>query len=202
LLTIAVLAMLGAGSTVFAQQPRSVTVTLNEQNASGVAGTAVLTDLGGGRTQVVVDVTPTDGDHPAHIHMGSCENLNPAPEFPLSNVQNGTSTTIVNISLANLQAQQRAINLHLSPVEVATYVACGDIPVVSGTQPVGQANPQPQPAAPTPVVTPLTMVAPMVAPAQLPRTGELDTLGQTVATGGLALFAAGLLLRRRRSRKS
>ena len=89
--------------------------------------------MGNSQTRVDVRITPATGDHPAHIHMGSCANLNPTPEIPLTNVQNGTSTTVVNQALATIQGQQRAVNLHMSAADLATYVACGDIPLV-GTQ--------------------------------------------------------------------
>src|SRR5947209_8088099 len=88
LATAALLSVLTMGLTASAQQ-RTVTVQLAQQNASGVSGTATLTDLGNGTTRVDISVTPDSGDHPDHVHMGTCADLNPAPEFPLNDVQNG-----------------------------------------------------------------------------------------------------------------
>ena len=86
--------------TTFGQAPlagaqgQNATVNLATQNNSGVSGTATLTDLGGGRTRVEVTVNGADaGPQPAHIHEGTCANLNPAPKFPLTSITNGTSTT-------------------------------------------------------------------------------------------------------------
>jgi LPXTG-motif cell wall-anchored protein len=117
--------------------------------------------------------------------MGSCANLTPAPEFPLANVQNGTSTTEVNAALATIQSAQRAINLHMSPQEVATYVACGNIQV-AGTQP-----PNVAPLSQTP------RAAPVQTPGALPSTGEAAASGPLVGTAGLMLLALGVALRRR-----
>ena len=120
------LACLALAPSAAAQQS-TVTVPLTAQNGSGITGNATLTDLGNNQTRVQISITPATGDHPAHIHMGTCANLDPTPEFPLTNVQNGTSTTVVNQALSTIMRTQRAINLHLSAAEIATYVACGDI---------------------------------------------------------------------------
>lgn len=110
----------------------AVTVTLTQQSNSGVAGTAVLTDLGGGRTRVVVNVAPAgNANMPSHIHEGTCSNLNPAPKYPLNNVTDGQATSEVAAPLSDLTKGGLAINLHRSPQDVATYTACGEIPRVS-----------------------------------------------------------------------
>jgi LPXTG-motif cell wall-anchored protein len=172
---------LSVPNSVMAQQ-RTVTVQLTAQSGSGVTGTATLTDIGGGRTRVAIRLTPATGDRPAHIHAGTCANLNPAPEFPLANVQNGTSTTEVNAALATIQNAQRAINLHQSPQEVATYVACGNIQV-AGTQP--------------PNVPPQLPGTPAQVPAALPATGDAATALPLAVAGGLALIGLGFAVRRR-----
>jgi hypothetical protein len=115
----------GPGATTGTSIP--MTVQLSEQNASGVSGNAVLTDLGSGRTQVVLTIPGDSGNRPAHIHEGTCANLNPAPRYPLSNVANGTSTTEVAASMADLQQGTFAINVHMSPDQANVYVACGDL---------------------------------------------------------------------------
>jgi len=192
-----------SGPTVFAQQ-RPVTVTLAEQNSSGLSGTATLTDMGNGQTNVVIQLNSTAGDHPAHIHMGSCPTPDATPEYPLNNVQNGTSTTVVDVALSTLLSSQRAINVHLSPEEISTYVACGNLPL-EGTQPpnapgpaggatgtggvaVGGAG-----AAQTPRGAPAQ--APSQVPAALPNTGDLGEVGSLASSAGLGLLALGLALR-------
>ena len=134
---VVALALAVAGSawwaaSVAAQQP--VTVQLASQNNSGVTGTAVLTPMGA-QTRVVLTIQggPPDGNHPAHIHPGTCANLDPRPLFPLPNVQNGRSEGTVNASIDQLRAARHAINVQKSPQEASVYVACGDLPFGAAT---------------------------------------------------------------------
>jgi hypothetical protein len=121
---VAVLTLVACAAS--ASPPRSV--PLRELNDSGVTGTAVLTDLGGGRTRVEVNVEPAGhADMPAHIHPGSCQNLTPQPRYPLENVVNGHSVTDVPASLAELTRGDVAVNLHNSNEDMRTYAACGEI---------------------------------------------------------------------------
>jgi hypothetical protein len=106
---------------------RTIVVQLREQNGSGINGRATLAETGPGTTSVEIQVAASTGIHPAHIHNGSCANLDPAPRWGLENVVNGVSTTRVNASLADILAGPVAVNLHRSPQEAETYVACGDI---------------------------------------------------------------------------
>ena len=104
------------------------TVQLETLNASGVSGTVTLTEAGDSRTQVLVSVDPgANPDMPAHIHPGSCENLQPQPKYPLQNVVDGSSTTIVPAGLAELTAGDLAVNLHRSNEDLGTYTACADL---------------------------------------------------------------------------
>lgn len=125
--------VLGWSTGLAAAQATPVVINLSAQNDSGLSGTATLTDIGGGKTRVELSVTGPEGDYPAHIHMGTCANLNPAPQYPLTNVRNGQSTTEVDASLASIEQSPHAINLHKSAQEIATYVACGDIAVAGAT---------------------------------------------------------------------
>jgi hypothetical protein len=105
-----------------------VTVDLAAQNDSGQSGTATFT-ADGEKTKVVVDLSNPPGDpQPAHIHAGTCAELNPQPEYPLENLEDGKSETTVNAPLSELQAEDYAVNVHKSEADVETYVACGDIP--------------------------------------------------------------------------
>lgn len=104
-----------------------VTVELAELNASGVSGTATLTTEGDG-TMVVIQATGATGNHPAHIHEGSCDGLDPNPAFPLTDVDaTGASETVVPVSLDDLTGGDFAINVHLSQEQIGVYVMCGDI---------------------------------------------------------------------------
>jgi hypothetical protein len=64
---------------------------------------------------------------PVHIHPGTCDNLTPQPKFPLENVQNGSSKTVVPASIDELFAGGLAVNIHRSNDDLKTYTACVDI---------------------------------------------------------------------------
>ena len=131
LLAAWVLAMVPGGAAVAAD---SVTVTMTAQNGSGEDGTATITAAGANAVTVVVKLSNgTATAQPAHIHTGSCANLDPAPKYPLTNVVNGESTTTVPVALSAITAGGFAVNVHKSAAEVSTYVSCGDIPVMSTT---------------------------------------------------------------------
>jgi hypothetical protein len=105
---------------------------MNAQNGSGEDGTATITASGANAVTVVVKLSNgTSVAQPAHIHVGSCANLDPTPKYPLTNVENGESTTTVNVALADLTTGGFAIIVHKSAAEVSTYVSCGDIPVMA-----------------------------------------------------------------------
>jgi hypothetical protein len=103
------------------------TISLVPLNDSGVTGTVSFTDMGG-RTRVDVTVDPAGNpDMPAHIHPGTCDDLIPQPKYPLENVRNGTSTTVVPASINELFAGDLAVNIHRSNDDLRTYTACVDI---------------------------------------------------------------------------
>ncbi len=107
-----------------------------------VLGLVLATGLSGSAQ----DATPATGEglaHPAHIHKGTCDALDPAPLFPLTDVAAGTmsgtpaarggaiavetSETAVAETLETIALGGHAINIHLSNEEIGTYIACGDI---------------------------------------------------------------------------
>jgi hypothetical protein len=187
--TMAVAAMaLFAFSGVALAQGDTVTVTMNAQNNSGQTGAAAIVDAGNGQVAVAINVTAgaTGVGQPAHIHKGTCANLDPKPLYPLTDVMNGTSETIVNVSLADLSAGQYAINVHKSGTEASTYVSCGDIAVMVTGAPV---------TVPAPISAPETGTT-----VGMPRTG-VPAFGLVAALVLLAtsILGAGLTLARRRS---
>jgi hypothetical protein len=106
----------------------AVDVELSEQQNSGQSGTATLTSVGQGRTKVVVTLSNPPGvPQPAHIHPGSCDEIDPMPAYGLTNLRDGTSTTTVDASIEDLRSGRFAINVHKSDAEIQTYVACGGI---------------------------------------------------------------------------
>ena len=152
-------------------QSQSLTLNLSPQNNSGISGTATLTDLGGGKTRVVIQATGAGaGPEPAHIHPGTCAQLNPTPAFTLSSVTNGASTTDVDSTLQQLTASPFAVHMHKSVDELTVYVACAEITDAQAR------------------------------PGTLPRSGGGpvdDWTAPYAVLAGIVLAGAGLVLRRR-----
>jgi len=93
------------------------------------------------------DATPAGAEapHPVHIHEGTCTDLNPAPQFPLTDITAPTnlegtdiantgapiavetSTTTIDATLADIANGDHAINVHESFENIGNYIACGDI---------------------------------------------------------------------------
>ena len=110
--------------------------------------------LGGAGIALAQDeAAEPDVSHPAHIHVGTCDDLDPNPAQPLNNIEpklnedddpndddnpnepQGVLTaqrvlyseTDVEMSLDDMLATPYSINAHLSDEEVQTYIACGEI---------------------------------------------------------------------------
>jgi Cu/Zn superoxide dismutase len=125
-LSLALLAFAGCGGDD-EESADEVTVELAAVGDSGQTGTVTLT-AEGDQTRVVIEVDePVSASQPAHIHEGTCDDLNPTPEHGLQNVDDGQSDTTVEASLEELQEEPYAINLHMSADDLETYTSCGDI---------------------------------------------------------------------------
>lgn len=138
ILALSLLAVFGVVS--FPAYAASSTVTMAAQNDSGQNGTVMLEDMGGGMTKVTVNISNgSDTPQPAHIHEGTCANLNPKPKWPLSNVVNGKSETMVDAPLAEIANGEYAVNVHKSAAEASVYTSCGNIEalVVTGMPQTG-----------------------------------------------------------------
>ncbi|MSQ22873.1 MAG: hypothetical protein EXR53_06190 [Dehalococcoidia bacterium] len=119
-----------------------LTVPLTGIGEATQSGQVVLTATAD-KTEVVINVKPGPAGvaQPAHIHDTECQ-LPPKVTYPLSNVVDGKSTTVVNATSASLQDEMHpfAVCIHKSVAEITTYVAVGAIPFTV-------------PAAPTPTPT-------------------------------------------------
>lgn len=125
-LALAALAVVAAAAGAKAGDTR--TIQLGSLNNSGVSGSLTLVDVGQGRTRVDILVDPASNlDMPAHVHPGTCTELIPQPKYPLRNVVNGVSSTVVPASLAELFAGGLAVNVHRSNDDMRTYTACADL---------------------------------------------------------------------------
>lgn len=80
--------------------------------------------------------------HPAHIHLGTCDALDPNPTFMLSDVAVAPtdadagdaaaipvarSVTTVEAALEDLRTGGYAINVHESVDDIGTYITCGSL---------------------------------------------------------------------------
>lgn len=116
----------------------------------GLALALAVTGLGAGLTQAQDTSSPP---HPAHIHVGTCLELEPNPLAPLSDVtgvmfgddndQAPTGDDIkgaigaplvksseskdIEVSFDDVLATSHAINVHESAENIGNYIACGDI---------------------------------------------------------------------------
>ncbi|MBA2277858.1 MAG: hypothetical protein H0W06_08845, partial [Chloroflexia bacterium] len=108
--------------------PRLV-LDFTELNDSGVSGEATLATFGD-RTIVQIDVEDVAGNHPAHIHEGRCDDIEPEPAFELTNVdREGQSDSVVDVSLDELLDEEPGyvVDIHLMPSELGTLIACAEI---------------------------------------------------------------------------
>ncbi len=121
----------------------------------GLVGAAALVATGFGFTVSAQDDEPVVAGHPAHIHVGTCAELDPNPLVPLTDVtvplvgddndQAPTSEDIrgaldqplveistsddldTDVTFDELFETSHAINLHESAENIGNYIACGDI---------------------------------------------------------------------------
>ena len=110
------------------EDTKKVVVNLLEQNESGESGAATITEVEGG-VKVVLSLTgaPEGVVQPAHIHVNSCADI-AGVQYPLEFPTDGSSETILEVSMAELQAGlPLSVNVHKSAEEASVYVACGDI---------------------------------------------------------------------------
>lgn len=133
------------------REPTTLQVKLNEQNASGIGGQAVIVQVGTSTLRVIVNLVgkPPVEPQPAHIHLGSCPNPG-AVKYSLTNVEKGASLTdIPNLTISQLLSElPLALNVHKSATDIKTYVACGDIMVEEET-PAGASAGMPVPGTNT-----------------------------------------------------
>jgi hypothetical protein len=170
---------------------------MNPQNGSSETGTVTIKDLGNGTSEVVLKVQNSGAvAQPAHIHKGTCAALDPTPAYPLNDVINGTSDTVVPVSLSTLTSGTFAVNVHKSATEITVYVSCGDLATALGMPSEGTLGATP---TPSPVLPPTGGGGP--GPIGMPTTGSgSDSTGLLLglALVSVALLALGIRLSRTR----
>ena len=74
------------------------------------------------------------GDHPTHIHTGTCRDFDPDPTYPLTTVvldevsdEGVSDTTVEDVALDDLLEDDFVILVHESAEELFPELVCGDI---------------------------------------------------------------------------
>jgi plastocyanin len=130
-----------------------MTMRIGNSRLGWATATAVLSlALINGAGTAAQDASPAaspaaDAGHPGHIHSGTCDALGDVV-VPLPNVVFGATdaamaspaaggaaaanpavavSSVVDLALSDLLAEEHAINYHASAEEIGTYIACGAI---------------------------------------------------------------------------
>ena len=174
-----------------------LTLDFVELNDSGVRGEVTLYAIGD-RTIVQIAVENVAGNHPAHIHTGTCDDIEPEPAFPLTNVDaEGRSVGVVDVALDTLLTDPYVVDIHLSPTELGTLIACAEIigePTTPAVSPAAIATTTATATATTtptntPSPTPTNTPAP-TATNTPPPTAEPTAPPPDDGTGGLQVIPA------------
>ncbi|MDZ7704814.1 MAG: fasciclin domain-containing protein [Trueperaceae bacterium] len=122
--------MTGMGEVQSSTAERSIRYPVLPVAGSGVSGSVLISDYGTDQTVVVLSLrgTPQGGDHPAHFHVGDCGEGG-SVVIPLENVNgsSGFSVSTVDASYDTIVGGDHAVKVHLSPENIATIVACGEV---------------------------------------------------------------------------
>lgn len=118
-------------------------IILAKRGIYGVSGSAQIWDQNG-QAMVTISLSgaETGKTRPAYLYSGSCTKPGNAA-FTLTNVVDGTSTTTLDQSLANVMATGAlSVGVDRSPSSIGTIVSCGALPAwdaVKGMFAVGAA---------------------------------------------------------------
>lgn len=109
---------------------RSVTYEVSEVDDSGISGSVFVGEYGSSTTIVVLSLDGTSaGDtHPAHFHQGDCGSGG-GIQVTLSAVDGNTgmSVTLTDVPYDDIVESDYYLNVHLSPEQIQTIVACGEV---------------------------------------------------------------------------
>ncbi|HEX8695522.1 MAG TPA: hypothetical protein VF746_24125 [Longimicrobium sp.] len=115
-------------------QAERFNATLNAVGGSGVSGTASAMDMSGAtHATITIRGGTAGGVHPWHIHEGRCGDTNPpivgTPSAypPLSVGGGGNATAEAHVPVSLNEAKNYIVNVHASPTNLGTIIACGDL---------------------------------------------------------------------------
>lgn len=104
-----------------------MTVSLETQEDSGISGDATFGDKGGkSSVKLTLDGTEDGKAYAAHVHEGTCDELDPTPAYPLEDAKDGSSTSTIDVKSSVLEESDYAVNVHNAD-DPKKYVACGNI---------------------------------------------------------------------------
>ena len=143
LLVVGVLALAGCATSGEGDMDTGMmadtwTAELSERNGTGVMGSARASSVwiaghdGTTGVSVTVGRAPSGGTHPWHIHRGTCGSGGPivgdAGAYPaLRPGADGNASATANLMVGLDPAQDYYVNVHASPSDLGTIVACGEL---------------------------------------------------------------------------
>ncbi len=109
--------------------------TLESMAGTKVTGTAsVMAGASAGTTmaEVTISGAPANGQHPWHIHAGTCATggdiVGPATDYtPITADASGNGSSTATVNIAAPTSGEFHVNVHMSPTDLKTIVACGDL---------------------------------------------------------------------------
>ena len=102
-------------------------------NYPSVTGTAQATSINAQMTATIALTGATAGaTHPWHVHEGKCGSGgaivgDPSAYTPLTVGSDGTAQGNATVSTTLHEAKEYHVNVHLSPTEMGTIIACGNL---------------------------------------------------------------------------
>ncbi len=126
---------MGTGTAMGDKMTGRWTTSLTSMSGTNVTGTASAmpgTTANTTMAEVTIAGAPANGTHPWHIHAGTCASggdiVGPAADYPpLTADANGAATSTATINVAPPTSGDYHVNVHLSPSDLGTIVACGDL---------------------------------------------------------------------------
>lgn len=128
-----ILAMLGTGGALVMTSP-TWTADIKPLGTNHVMGNTTVTAIG--TDSLLATITLSHGESgatlPWHVHLGHCGDggkiLGPAADYmPVKIGMDGTGTIIARVAAAAPSSGDYSVNVHKSPAELPTIIACGNL---------------------------------------------------------------------------
>ena len=121
--------------TTSASTPAGATwhASLQSMNGTNVSGSATVAPAPGGSTATInIRDAAAGAVHPWHVHVGTCSTgggiAGPASAYsPLNVTAGGNANSTAQLPMTLDPTQSYHVNVHNSPSDMGTIVACGDL---------------------------------------------------------------------------